>query len=116
MKVFSYLTPNETIADYHPSFIRVTLLAHAEYTVETLILEADGKEKHYTRNGYIGNLRKFKVPRKLASQYANLINCVDVLRSRLAVALPASIEEIHLDNQDYNSWLTPKVFPATKMF
>ena len=47
LTTFSSLASDETIAD-------------AEYTLETLILEADGMKKRNTDNGYIGSLRKFK--------------------------------------------------------
>lgn len=50
LKTFSFLAPDETIADYDPSFIRATLLAHADYTLETFILEADGTGRRDTHD------------------------------------------------------------------
>lgn len=65
LKNFEYLAPDETMANYDPRCIRAALLAHAQQTLETLVLRAHFTEKGYCHNGFIGSFRNFKVLKRL---------------------------------------------------
>ncbi len=82
--------------------IRAALLTHANASLEYLYLSIseDAREKCY-----IGSLRDFENLTELDTQLAALVNAEDPSGRVLAQMLPASVEKVHLHDEDYH---TPK--------
>lgn len=77
--------------DYDPFWIRAALIAHAKHSLNTLILRTRARNTEP-----IESCRSLEVLKKLALNYSYWVDNRGPRRTRLAGALPSSLEELRL--------------------
>lgn len=93
LKTFTY--EDSPAIGFEMFWIRTALVAHAKHSLNTLIIRCDDVCDN-DREQFIGSFRSFEVLKKLEIDHAYLTCVRGSQRTRLAEALPASLEELHL--------------------
>ena len=95
LRIFSYEEPDERYTPFEPFWMRVSLLAHAKHSLESLkILYPKMQEGEL-----LGSLREFTALKKLETNIRLLIRAGEI--DKLAKQLPASIEIVDMHNGDF---------------